>query len=529
MIKRFTPLYMSLLLLSACADTKLDGVIGERANAIQGQLETARQPAAPTQAAGESLTVSDAPWAGDVAVKMSTGEPLPDEWLKPNAIAVRSDSPILLNQLAAVISSQTKIPIRLTGGAERVDADLRTAMSGGNENQNNNVGNNSNQQQVQPGIILAYEGPLPGLLDLVAGYYNVNWSYSNGTIVINRFVTKTFTLDALPGAINVAAPGATGASGGAAAAATATPLASANIDIWTDIDNTLTSILDGQGDVTISQSSGTIVVSTTTDRMERVSRYIADENARLSRQVAVTIELYTVGLDDSSQYGLDLTAALKQINGMPTINLSGPTSGLTDAASMTVTLVEPATLAGTQGIVKALSTLGKTTRVAQIPITTLNNRPANQRIALDTAYIKEVTTTVTEGSNTNQTSATTDTVTTGISISILPRIMNDGRVLLQYALAQGELLRLRNFDVGDNTVQLPETQGLSFSQQVMMKNGSTLVLAGFDQSDADSNARGLGSPLTWLFGGSKSATRSRQMVVIAITPREINVLRPEAL
>ncbi len=512
------------LFLTACATSDLDDAIEGRSDDLLGRIETARAPAA-AKGSTETLLVSDSIWAGDTAYRMTAGETLPDPWQKADAIALRSDTPMTLAQLASLLSSQTKIPIRLTGGAERVDADLRQSQG----TAPTVPGAATSAGGTDVGIVLSYEGPLSGLLDLISGYYNVNWVYQNGTITINRFLTRTFVIDALPGSISVSAPGATSATGTAAASASATPLASANIDIWNDIQQTLTSIIGDQGSVTLSQSSGTIVVSTTSDRMDQVARYIEDENQRLSRQVAVTIELYSVDIEDEAAYGLNLTAALSSIEGLPTINLSGPSSGLTSPGSITVNLVEPNELVGTNGVFQALSTLGKATRVAQIPITTLNNRPANQRIAVDTAYVSEVSTTTTGTSGTSTSSASTDTVTTGITVSVLPRIMTDGRILLQYALAQGELLRLANFTVGtDQTIQLPETQGISFSQQVMMKNNATLVLAGFDQSDLSSSARGANRPLSWVLGGSTQSQQARKMVVIAITPREISVARREA-
>jgi type IVB pilus formation R64 PilN family outer membrane protein len=522
--------------ISGCAGgSDLEGLVQERSDSIQSRTEMARQPA-PMKRSADPLTVTDSVWVGDAAFKMPSGEPLPAEWQRPDAFAMRSDTPVLLQQLTAVISSQTKIPIRLTGGAERIGSDAVAAAPAGGAGGGAGAPASpagATTSASDPGMILAYEGPLSGLLDLISGFYNLSWQYSQGTIVINRYVTRTFVLDALPGSISVSAPAGTGASGTAAGSASATPLATANIDIWNDITQTVEGIVDGNGAVTVSQSSGTMVVSTTTDRMEQVARYISDENARLSRQVAVTIELFTVNVDDDAVYGLNLNAAISNITNLPTFDLTGPTTGLTDPAQLTITLVEPSELAGTVGIVEALSTLGKTTRIAQIPVTTLNNRPANQRIAVDTAYVSSVTSSAAAGSGGSgssvvSTSASTSTVTTGISVSILPRIMSDGRILLQYALAQGELLRLRNFEVGDNTLQLPETQGLSFSQQVMMKNGSTLVLSGFDQSDADTSARGMGRPLTWLLGGSTQSRQGRQLVVIAITPREIRIARREA-
>lgn len=516
------------LLLSGCASSVLDPVINERIDQAHSQIELARQPAPGRQ---DPLEVSDSVWLGDVAVPLKSGSPLPDKWLHEDSIALRSDYPLGLNQLVGIISSQTHIPVRLTDGAAQLDSGASAAAPGTVPVSPQNNGQ-SMTGALPSGMLLSFQGPLPDLLDMITSYFNVYWSYDGNSLTISRYQTRTFALDALPGAITVSAPASTGATGAAAGSAQAQPLASANIDIWEDIRHTIADMVGQEGSVNISQSSGTVVVSTTGDRMERIAAFVQEENRRLSRQVAVTIELYTVSVTDNESYGLDsLNMALNLSGNVLDIGaITGVESGLSTSdstpGSMAFTILNPGAFRGTTGLLQALSTLGKATRVAQIPVTTLNNRPANQRIAVDQAYVSEVSSTT--SSDTVTTDVSTDTVTTGISVSILPRLMADNRILLQYALAQGALLQLKNFPAGDNTVQLPETQGLSFSQQVMLKDGATLVLAGFDQSDASSDGRGVGRPLTWALGGSTSSSRTRQIVVIAITPREIVVNRREA-
>lgn len=533
------PLAAFALLLVGCASTVLDPLIQERTESAQSRVEMARAPAPTRQQ--DPLEITDSVWLGDTAVPLKSGSPLPERWLKNNSIALRSDNPLILSQLTGIISSQTRIPVRLTDGADQLGVSAASAGNGGGAAPSSNPGapsggaSSSSSGALPPGMLISFEGPLPDLLDMVTSYFNVYWAYDGSSITISRFQTRTFALDALPGSIAVTAPQSTGASGTAGGSAAAQPLATANIDIWEDIRRTVADIVGQEGSVNISQSSGTVVVSTTGDRMERIASFIQEENRRLSRQVAITIELYTVKIDDAESYGLDsLNLALRMAGNIVDLGpITGVPSGLASSdstpGSMAFTILNPGAVAGTSGVFQALSTLGKTTRVAQIPITTLNNRPANQRIAVDQAYVSEVSTTTTGGSSSAvSTDVTTSTVTTGISVSVLPRLMADNRILLQYALAQGELLRLRNFAAGDNTIQLPETQGLSFSQQVMLRNGSTLILAGFDQSDADSSAAGVGRPLTWALGGSTGSTRNRQLVVIGITPREIVVNRREA-
>lgn len=520
------------LLLAGCASTVLDPVINERVDQAHSQIETARQPAPGRQ---DPLEVTDSVWLGDVAVPLKSGSPLPDKWLHEDSIALRSDNPLGLSQLVGIISSQTHIPVRLTDGAAQLDSGAATSGSSSSPMSPPGMGAQSGGSAtgaLPPGMLLSFQGPLPDLLDMITSYFNVYWTYDGSSLTISRFQTRTFALDALPGSISVTAPSSTGATGAAAGSAQAQPLATANIDIWEDIRHTIVDMVGQEGSVNISQSSGTVVVSTTGDRMERIASFVQEENRRLSRQVAVTIELYTVSVTDNESYGLDsLNLALNMSGNVLDIGkITGIGSGLATSdstpGSMAFTILNPGAFRGTTGLLQALSTLGKATRVAQIPVTTLNNRPANQRIAVDQAYVSEVSSTT--SADTVTTDVTTDTVTTGISVSILPRLMADNRILLQYALAQGALIQLKNFPAGTNTVQLPETQGLSFSQQVMLKDGATLVLAGFDQSDANSDGRGVGRPLTWALGGSTTSTRTRQIVVIAITPREIVVNRREA-
>lgn len=515
---------LGCLVLSACASGPHDNVIETRMDTAESRFETAQHPA-PVRTS-DPLQVSDSIWLGDKVMRMTQGMPLPSAWEGEKSVALRSDSPLTLSQIASIILSETRIPIRLTDGAGDDDASSSAAGAAAQPGGAPPGAQPSSGTSPSQGFVVSYEGPLSGLLSLTCSYFNVNWRYDGTSIVISRYISRSFAMDALPGAISVEAP--SGASGeGAASSATVTPLATASIDIWDDIQRTLSNIIGTSGTVDISQSSGTVLVTTTTDRMERVSRYLSEENKRLSRQVAISIELYSVEVADESAYGLDLTAALSSINGMPSLALSGVTSGLTDPASVTINLVDPNELSGTNGVVQALSTLGKTTRVAQIPITTLNNRPANQRVAVDTAYVSSISST-SSGVDNVSTEAETSTITSGLAVSVLPRIMSDGRILLQYALAQGDLLNLESFPIGDNTVQLPEMQGVSFSQQVMMKSGGTLVLAGFDQSEVYNKGRGVGRPMTWLFGGSTSNNNTRKIMVIAITPREIVVSRSEA-
>lgn len=508
---------LALLVLSGCANSAYDGLIEQRTAEAQSKIETARVPSAERK--HEALEISDSIWLGDRPIEMPRGEPLPETWEKDDAFALRSDTYLSLAQIAAIISTETRIPVRLTGGADRV-----AGATGGAGGQPGGQGGAGQGEAASNGMILSYEGSLSRLLDLVCGYFNVNWEYRNGNINISRYETRTFVMDALPGVIAVRGTESQGGEG-----STAEPLATPSIDVWQDIRGTLTNIVGGEGTIDVSQSSGTIVVSTTSDRMERVSSYLSEENERLSRQVAINIEIYTVDINDAEAYGLDGLNILTNLGGSwADLAFTGVDSEIaSSAASLPFTIFEPNEISGTNGIFRALSTLGKTARVAQIPLTTLNNRPAVQNVGTDTNYVSSSTTTTTDTSV--ATELETETVRAGVSISVLPRMMVDGRILLQYALTQTDVLNIDTFSSSGTSVQLPQTQNIAFSQQVMLLSGSTLVLAGYDQGDTAKETRGLGRPMTWMLGGGVNGSQRRQIVVIAITPREIMIRRPEAL
>lgn len=523
-VKRAVPSLMGLLLMSACASSSYDGTIDKRVDDAQTLVEAAKKPTA--EKAHNPLQISDRVWLGDKVTQLARGLPLPPEWERDGAIALRSDNYLTLSQLASLISTETKIPIRLTGGAGAAGSSASTPSAAPSPSPLSAGG--ANAQSSESGMVLSYEGPLSKLLDLVCGYFNVNWTYSGGSIAISRYETRTFVMDALPGAITMPSTSSQGSGG-----TTAQPLASPNIDIWNDIQGTLRSMIAGEGSIDVSQSSGTIVVSTTSDRMEKVASYLLEENERLSRQVAITVDIYTVSLNDVEDYGLDGLKVLNKLGGnWANFSYTGVSSAVGDgAASLPFTILEPNELEGTTGIVRALSTLGKTTRLAQIPLTTLNNRPAVQNVGIEQGYVSKSSTTTTDTTVTAE--IETDTINSGVSLSVLPRIMTDGRIFMQYALTQSDMLNLTTFTSGSpdapTKVQLPEMQNLTFSQQVMLKSGSTLVLAGYDQGDTKSAARGVGRPLTWALGGGVNGSDTRQIIVISITPREIVLTRPEAL
>ena len=124
---------------------------------------------------------------------------------------------------------------------------------------------------------------------------------------------------------------------------------------------------------------------------------------------------------------------------------------------------------------------------------------------------------------------TPGTVRDGFSLQLTPRLLDDGRIMLQYSLSLTDIVDIPTFGNAEtgNAVQLPITSTRVFVQQSMLKSGSTLVLAGVDDEQTAQKAQGVGSPFNFLLGGGSTNATTHSMMFIAITPQVLDVPRSE--
>lgn len=536
--RKFDVRRWGLLLLTCCATAALSGcgtketrnIIDERANVAQARLAEARQEA-PDIKRYNPLVVSDKVWAGNAALRMHRGMPLPGKYETSRGIALVSSEPMTLAALAASITSQTGIPVRIS------DVGASSASSGG-----------ANAPSA-PSMPIAYEGPLSGLLERVSGNFGVSWHYDGSTISISRFETRVFVIEALPGTSQVnegmqddtssgnsgsSIPGLSTTSSSSTNTITQNSKTTLELKYWDELEKTITSMLGGTGTVVVAPSSGIVTVTTTAEIMHTVSQFLNQENKRLSHQIAINVEVYSVNLARDADFNVSFTTALHRLSNVASIDFTGPSApgsagALTGLGSLSVGIINPDHGPKLTDIFNALSSIGDTTRVAQFPMTTINNRPVSRRIGHDIAYVAEV------GTNTSQTfqntAVTPGTVHEGFSLQLTPRLLDDGRIIMQYSLNLIDLVRITNFTSGTGTnavsLQLPETTNRIFVQQSVLKSGSTLVIGGVDEEDMAQNAQGVGDPFNFLLGGGLSNATGRIMLFIAITPQVLEEPRAE--
>lgn len=349
---------------------------------------------------------------------------------------------------------------------------------------------------------VSYTGSLRGLLDTIASLFGYGWDYDAKTnrITFSATQVRTFTLQAAPGAVSYDSQlsnksrertggtsiGGSGINSTVSSGDTAAQTAQINktkldFDIWREVEAGIKALLSKKGTVSINQAAGTVTVRDSYVRLRDVSAYIDAMNQRLSRQVAITVRVWALELADASSGGINLQALFENDN---VSIIAGSLTDAGSAASAAVSVVH-GKLKGSTGTIKALREWGRATQLTSAGGLLMSNQPLPVLAIKRHAYLAGMSLST---SDYNQTSEITPgEVTTGFAMTIIPHILQDRRVILQYNITLSALDAMDEIDKGEVYVQLPQVSTRSFAQRSKMKMGQTLVLAGFEQSRQTAN------------------------------------------
>jgi type IVB pilus formation R64 PilN family outer membrane protein len=162
-------------------------------------------------------------------------------------------------------------------------------------------------------------------------------------------------------------------------------------------------------------------------------------------------------------------------------------------------------------------------------LVTLSDQPAPLQVATKKSYVARVS--GTSSDTTSSTSLEPGTIDIGLSMNLMPRVIEQDRIMLRIALGITDLVSLDTFQSGGSSVQLPTVDSTGFLQNAVLNSGETLVLAGFERKSANDTQTGTGAASNWLLGGGEKYGQSREIRVLMITasvlPEEpVNVVKP---
>lgn len=374
--------------------------------------------------------------------------------------------------------------------------------------------------------------PLESLFDSLTAQLGISWRYDedDGEVVLYHVDTQTFPVHSLSQttAMNSSVSsgtslGSTGAEGGGESVATGSSESGQSTTVTLDHDfstefrSTVESMLSTYGAYSWSPSTAQLTVTDTPDVLKRVGRYVESENKTLGRQVLLDAKVLSVTLSDSDSLGLDWNLIYQSAAAQ--VGYQSPFSEMeSSAGSASIHLIDGnSRWNSSQILFNALSEQGRVSTVSSPSAVTTNLKPTPLQAARQVGYLARSSVTNIEGGQSSQ-ELVPGTVNIGLNMTAIPYIINDNEMLLQFSLELSSLRDMRTVESGDSRIEIPELDQRIFSQSVRLKNGETLILSGFEQERTNSSRQGMGYARNFLMGGGMSSEKSREVIVIMITP-----------
>ncbi len=391
---------------------------------------------------------------------------------------------------------------------------------------------------------LAYSGRCSGLLAAASQSmgYAVTYRMGSGGAAharIVREITRTFQLpilgEATKSSATVSAKNSTGgngsSSGGAAGGTQSMGSASSkssvatsesyNANVWKGILSEARAVAM-PAMLTADPSTATVTITGSRTDVERFARWVRNISRRLQRQVQVNIHVYTVTLNNDSNYGLAPSVIWKYLKGLNSVSITAP-SALELASGATPSTIQFSAghgpFSGTQAAVNALSQVGSVRQVYSNSLLALNGHVVTVNDATNYGYLAESSgdSAIAGASTYGSQTLMPGNISAGAAIRVLPRVADDNRIVLSVVFRFIGTPTFKTITSGTESIQIPQDPETAFNQTLDMRSGATVMLLGFKNQQDSKSLEGTGSPKFWLFGGGRMHEQARSITVVTVT------------
>jgi type IVB pilus formation R64 PilN family outer membrane protein len=449
------------------------------------------------------VSKSDQIFISDNILKVDHTTPLPPLF-KKNILYTTADHESLTTTISN-ISKLTKQSIVLDGSAKKT-ANTATPSAG----------------------MISYRGKLELVLTQICDKDNLYWSYKKGVVTIFSLETKMYELDAPVGSFSLSNKiSSTSDPAGSGGSSSVGGNSSMSLDYtvkadspWSAAVATIKTMLSTHGKLNSDAVEGFITITDTPKIQKKVDTYVQRINNRTNKKIAVRVDVYDVQTDSSSDFGFDVNSLVNVLSNE--VEISNDMTGFLNAnnsGSFTAFNFK-GTGNNSNVILDALNTIGKASEVTGTTVYTVSGQPAPIQSTQAQNYLASVSTQTTDG--TVSTTMEPGTVVTGYSMTVMPRLQSNRQILVNLDLQISSLIEIQNFSVdgsdSSNIIQLPKTKNKNFLESMVLQNGQSILIAGFQDDMVNSSTA---SPTTmdmWGAGGAKTTQHTKSTTVIVVTP-----------
>ena len=466
------------------------------------------------------------PYTGLVLLSAPKGHSLPSRVQARDGVSIPLERALRSAELAQRITAATGIEVRLIG-PPRSAGDGREVPFSGRLVGTDALGGQS-----------LWTGALSELLDEWTSElgYEWHWRPEREVIEVTRYASVSFILHALGGQQTYRVASSTSDRSGGGDEERSANFSTQFLDTeyryhpWEDIENHVGTLVSEHTRVDVSEVHGTVVVRGLPRDVARVRGYLSYLNREVLRPIMVSVHVLNVSRERESDFGTELLGALRSVFGSSydaAFSIGGAGSG--------ISVVRPSrsgagnSLAAT---LRALRSLGRVSRVLTAGLPSLNGKPAQYYELVRNAYLAEVATTANEGGV--GTALRPGSVASGFAVSYIAHITGTEEVLLRLFVSVQDRPEFTEVESGGNRIQLPEFASRGINVEQSIREGETLVVAGFSDRVMQGDASGIGHPYNrWLGGDAKHRElRAEQVLLLTVRvgePRGVSEVREVTL
>lgn len=457
---------------------------------------------------------------------------------KPN-LPKQVDLPIVIGAGSAMTLSELSELIYLsTGLSMYYTPDALSSLSGQSANTNSGViaaadssgsGNvssttTSDDLLSKYTVHLIHEGTLKNLLDTFTSRTNLFWEWDGKRLKVFRQKSKTFAIKAFAGKYSLtttttASVTSSGSGVDSSNSQTATTNSSEQ-DVWAEMQSDLRAMMSPDGRWSVSDAIGMITVTDTPFVLANITDYIEEQNRQLTKQIRIRVEIYEVESANNDEVGIDWSF----LNTTSNYSLSFLSNSFPAATNPNVTygVIDPnSNLSGSEAFLLSMRTKNRVSQVTTEDIITLNSQSIPVRVERQQGYLESAKTSFNDF--TTSTELIPGTITSGISMMLLPKVVNQREIMLHFNLNISNLDALLSFSSNDTTIQLPTVSVKNFMQRIMMRSGNTVVITGFEANRNNDDYNGVLEQSFSIAGGRSTGGKKRSSTLILITPVVLEV------
>ena len=394
-------------------------------------------------------------------------------------VNIYSPAPMTLTSVLSIIESQYNIPTYIS--------DLQSLEEKAEQ-----------EQKILKRI--NYKGNLKTFLDYLGNVFGVYVEVDrNNLIKVSYFQTKTYSLNQFIDGNKSTASLTVGGSEGTGAGLNARTESTVQSNTWQEIEDYLNEIIGEDGSSAILEDFSIVKVTARPWVIATIEQLFNKLKSESEMQVAVQYKVVTLS-----------SSKLDQLAGSIGLNIKGDNFSV---ASQVVDAITQSKVGGTVGFQKRgvsgkldaiVSSIGQNV-ISEGQFIGLPNRIMPINLTTTQSYISGIETEQNNQINTSTRSITTNEIKTGLSMLILPKVLDDGRIQLTSGFTEKKLVGLDK--AGE--IQLPTVDEKETLSTVTLDSGSVELISLYSGNTNNSQ-----NALQLLGGGYELKNENKIIAVI---------------